>query len=88
MAIAKYVLDVELNWKIWGGIPYIYVETIFQMFSINENSLTGIYGIYLSQNEFDVGFNSFFVFNQSIPDSAKSNARYIESALRELIKNA
>ena len=45
------------------------------MFSINENSLTGIYGIYLSQNEFDVGFTSFFVFNQSIPDSAKSNAR-------------
>ncbi|MDH3610946.1 MAG: peptidase [Nitrosopumilus sp.] len=45
------------------------------IFSINENSLSGIYGIYLSQNDFDVGFTSFFVFNQSIPDSAKSNAR-------------
>ena len=45
------------------------------MFSINENSLTGIYEIHLYQNDFAVGSTSFFVFNQSIPNSTKSNAR-------------
>ena len=45
------------------------------MFSINENSLPGVYGIHLFQNEIDVGFTSFIVFNQNIPDSAKNDAK-------------
>ncbi len=44
-------------------------------FSINENSLTGIYGIHLLHDEIGVGFTSFFVFNQNIPDTAKNNAK-------------
>ncbi len=43
--------------------------------SINENSLTGIYGIHLLHNDIGVGFTSFIVFKQNIPDDAKNNAK-------------
>jgi hypothetical protein len=46
------------------------------MFSINANSLTGIYEIHLSHNNSDVGFTSFTVHHQNVPDWVKNNAKW------------
>jgi hypothetical protein len=45
------------------------------MISINDNSLTGTYGIQLSHNNADVGFTSFIVLHQSVPESIKDKAK-------------
>jgi len=44
------------------------------MFSINENSLTGLYAVQLSHNNADVGVVSFIVKHQSVPEEIKNNA--------------
>jgi len=46
------------------------------IFSINENSLTGVYKIYLSHNEMDIGAVSFTVLHPSVPDWVKNNAKW------------
>jgi len=46
------------------------------IFSINENSLTGIYKIHLSHNAIDVGSVSFTVLHPSVPDWVKNNAKW------------
>jgi len=46
------------------------------IFSINENSLTGLYKIHLSHNGIDVGAVSFTVFHPSVPDWVKNNAKW------------
>lgn len=43
--------------------------------SINEQSLTGLYKIRLSHNGADVGFTSFMVVHQSVPEWIKHNAK-------------
>ncbi len=45
-------------------------------FSINENSLTGVYKIHLSHNDIAVGAVSFTVLHQSVPDWIKNNAKW------------
>jgi hypothetical protein len=46
------------------------------MFSINANSLTGIYEIHLSHNNSDVGFTSFTVHHPNVPEWVKNNAKW------------
>jgi len=46
------------------------------IFSINENSLTGLYKIRLSHNAIDVGVVSFTVLHPSVPDWVKNNAKW------------
>jgi hypothetical protein len=46
------------------------------MFSIDENSLIGEYQIKLSHNGLTTGGVSFTVFNQSVPDWVKNNAKW------------
>ena len=46
------------------------------IFSINENSLTGLYKIHLSHNGIDVGAVSFTVLHPSVPDWVKNNAKW------------
>jgi len=46
------------------------------IFSINENSLTGLYQIRLSHNAIDVGAVSFTVLHPSVPDWVKNNAKW------------
>jgi hypothetical protein len=46
------------------------------IFSINENSLTGLYKIRLSHNAIDVGAVSFTVLHPSVPDWVKNNAKW------------
>ena len=46
------------------------------IFSINENSLTGVYKIHLSHNSIDVGAVSFTVLHPSVPDWVKNNAKW------------
>jgi hypothetical protein len=46
------------------------------MFSINANSLTGVYEIHLSHNDVDVGVSSFTVHHQNVPDWVKNNAKW------------
>jgi hypothetical protein len=46
------------------------------IFSINENSLTGLYKIRLSHNDIDVGAVSFTVLHPSVPDWVKNNAKW------------
>ena len=43
--------------------------------SINDGSLTGTYDIQLSHNNEDVGFTSFIVLHQSVPESIKDKAK-------------
>ncbi|MDH3311600.1 MAG: peptidase [Nitrosopumilus sp.] len=45
------------------------------LISINENSLSGLYEIHLSHNNFDLGTVSFEVISTKIPDWIKSNAK-------------
>jgi hypothetical protein len=46
------------------------------MFSINANSLTGVYEIHLSHNDVDVGVSSFIVHHQKVPEWIKNNAKW------------
>jgi len=46
------------------------------IFSINENSLTGLYQIRLSHNAIDVGAVSFTVLHPSVPVWVKNNAKW------------
>ena len=46
------------------------------MFSIDENSLAGVYQIKLSHNGLNAGEVSFTVSNQSVPDWVKNNAKW------------
>jgi hypothetical protein len=46
------------------------------IFSINENSLTGVYKIHLSHNNVDVGGSSFTVHYQNVPEWVKNNAKW------------
>jgi hypothetical protein len=46
------------------------------MFSINENSLTGVYEIHLSHNNMNVGVSSFIVHHQNVPEWVKNNAKW------------
>ncbi len=46
------------------------------MFSINANSLTGVYEVHLSHNNVDVGVSSFTVHYQNVPEWVKNNAKW------------
>jgi hypothetical protein len=46
------------------------------MFSINANSLTGVYEIHLSHNNLDVGVSSFTVLHEDVPEWVKNNAKW------------
>jgi hypothetical protein len=46
------------------------------MFSINANSLTGLYEIHLSHNNMDVGVSSFTVIHENVPEWVKNNAKW------------
>jgi hypothetical protein len=46
------------------------------MFSINENSLVGVYEVHLSHNDVDVGVSSFIVHHQNVPEWIKNNAKW------------
>ena len=46
------------------------------IFSINENSLTGVYKIHLSHNDIPAGTVSFTVLHPSVPDWVKNNVNW------------